>query len=118
MFRSFLFVRETEGAGVIVIGTIQFLFGFIPNLYHRKPGRMFTMAGALILPGLLYEKTAMFNSLSGLFAGATFGIFLRQYISTFHTQTVNEEDPIFRFFISTGLTNHLYHSIKTLKLEF
>ncbi|MGQ2872634.1 hypothetical protein ACT533_19045, partial [Leptospira santarosai] len=96
LFRSFLFVRETEG--VVVIGTIQFLFGFIPNLYHRKTGRIFTMAGALILPGLLYDKTAIFGSLSGLFAGAIFGIFLRQYISTFHTQTVNEDDPIFRFF--------------------
>ncbi|EMJ46387.1 putative membrane protein [Leptospira santarosai str. HAI1349] len=96
LFRSFLFVRETEG--VVVIGTIQFLFGFIPNLYHRKTGRIFTMAGALILPGLLYDQTAIFGSLSGLFAGAIFGIFLRQYISTFHTQTVNEDDPIFRFF--------------------
>lgn len=115
LFRSFLFVRETEG--VVVIGTIQFLFGFIPNLYHRKTGRIFTMAGALILPGLLYEKTAIFGSLSGLFAGAIFGIFLRQYISTFHTQTVNEDDPIFRFFISTDLTNHPYHFIKTLRPE-
>ncbi|MBM9500670.1 hypothetical protein JWG44_10470 [Leptospira sp. 201903071] len=98
LFRSFLFVRETEGSGIVAIGLIQFLFGLIPNLYHRKPGRLFTMAGALILPGLLYEKEAVFGSLSGLFAGATFGIFLRQYISTFHSQTVNEEDPIFRFF--------------------
>ncbi|EKQ85536.1 hypothetical protein LEP1GSC064_0510 [Leptospira kirschneri serovar Grippotyphosa str. Moskva] len=47
LFRSFLFVRETEGAGMIAIGTIQFLFGLIPNLYHRKPGRIFTMAGLL-----------------------------------------------------------------------
>ncbi|TGK14879.1 hypothetical protein [Leptospira kmetyi] len=98
LFRSFLFVRATEGAGVVAIGMIQFLFGFVPNLYHRKPGRMFTMAGALVLPGLLYDKTVIFGSLSGLFAGAIFGIFLRQYISTFHSQTVNEEDPIFRFF--------------------
>ncbi|EQA78669.1 membrane protein [Leptospira alstonii] len=98
LFRSFLFVRETEGAGVVVIGTIQFLFGLFPNLYHRKPGRIFTMAGALILPGLLYDKTVIWSSLSGLFAGAIFGIFLRQYIATFHSQTVNEEDPIFRFF--------------------
>ncbi|EMI64102.1 putative membrane protein [Leptospira noguchii str. Cascata] len=98
LFRSFLFVRETEGAGMIAIGAIQFLFGLIPNLYHRKPGRIFTMTGALILPGLLYDKTVIFGSLSGLFAGAIFGIFLRQYISTFHSQTVNEEDPIFRFF--------------------
>ncbi|TGK20485.1 hypothetical protein [Leptospira stimsonii] len=98
LFRSFLFVRETEGSGIAAIGLIQFLFGLVPNLYHRKPGRMFTMAGALILPGLLYEKEVVFGSLSGLFAGAIFGIFLRQYISTFHSQTVSEEDPIFRFF--------------------
>ncbi|XDD52425.1 hypothetical protein AB3N59_19010 [Leptospira sp. WS92.C1] len=98
LFRSFLFVRETEGSGIVAIGLLQFLFGFVPNLYHRKPGRMFTMAGALILPGLLYDKNVIFGSLSGLFAGAIFGILLRQYISTFHSQTVNEEDPIFRFF--------------------
>lgn len=98
LFRSFLFVRETEGSGIAAIAALQFLFGLVPNLYHRKPGRMFTAAGALVLPGLLYDKNVIFLSLSGLFAGAVLGIFLRQYISTFHSQTVNEEDPIFRFF--------------------
>lgn len=72
------------------------------------------MAGALVLPGLLYDKTVIFGSLSGLFAGAILGIFLRQYISTFHSQTVNEEDPIFRFFISIDLTNLLCRFIKIL----
>nr|WP_010514485.1 hypothetical protein [Leptospira licerasiae] len=96
LLRWTLVVRDPDGNLGIV--WIQFLAGLLPNLHHRKSGRMFTTAFALLSPGLLLYGEGGYLYLSALFAGAIFGIFLRQYISTFYGHPANDDDPVLRYF--------------------
>ncbi|TGK01996.1 hypothetical protein EHQ53_15540 [Leptospira langatensis] len=96
MLRWTLLVRDPDGNLGIV--WIQFLAGMIPNLHHRKSGRIFTAAFALLSPGLLLYGEGGYLYLSALFSGAVFGIFLRQYVSTFYAHTANDDDPVLRYF--------------------
>ncbi len=96
LLRWTLLVRNPDGNLGIV--WIQFLAGLLPNLHHRKSGRVFTAAFALLAPGLLLYGEGGYLYLSALFAGAIFGIFLRQYVSTFYGHTANDDDPVLRYF--------------------
>lgn len=96
LLRWSLLVRNPDTS--FGIACIQFVAGLLPNLHHRKSGRIFTAAFALLSPGLLLATETGYLYLSALFAGATLGVFLRQYVSTFYGHSVNEEDPVLRYF--------------------
>lgn len=96
LLRWTLLVRNPDvNLGIV---WIQFLAGLVPNLHHRKSGRIFTAAFALLSPGLLLYGEGGYLYLSALFSGAIFGIFLRQYVSTFYGHTTNDDDPVLRYF--------------------
>ncbi|TGK20213.1 hypothetical protein EHO61_05660 [Leptospira fluminis] len=96
MLRWTLLVRNTDAN--FGVAWLQFIAGLLPNLHHRKSGRIFTAAFALFSPGLLLASANGTLYLSALFAGATLGVFLRQYVSTFYGHPSNEEDPLLRYF--------------------
>lgn len=77
---------------------MQFLLGFMPNLFYRRTGRIFTAAGALILSRVSeLGQDNNFITLSGLFTGAISGIFLREIFSFLVTvDTTQETDPVRR----------------------
>nr|WP_243393302.1 hypothetical protein [Leptospira perolatii] len=96
LLRWTLLVRNPEAN--LGLAWIQFLAGCLPNFYHRKTGRIWTVALVLLAPGLLSSVETGFLWVNSLLAGATFGVFLRQYVSTFYGHSTNDEDPVLRYF--------------------
>jgi len=65
----------------------QFGFGFLPQLYSRKFGRIYTACGAILLArsSWILDANPQFhlNDLAGLFLGSIFGILFREILLVF-----------------------------------
>jgi len=82
VFLIYRFVFPLSANWFLPAFLVQFLFGFLPQLYSRKYGRIFTSIGALLLSrsAWIVDPTLPFHltDLVGLFLGSLCGILFRE----------------------------------------
>ncbi len=87
---------------------LQFAFGFLPNFFSRKTGRILTVVGAMILVRLSSFAGTGFDisTLNGLFFGAICGISFREVVLEFlgrrDSQVSTKESDFFRKLMATN----------------